>query len=123
MALRFKLPVSTAVSGGWNGEIGRVVEILAAGSADLTIAARPVMRLIVLACLADRLFMKAVAANDRKAAAKRLRALAMKVIKPGVKPINKPSTARGKGGDTRALRDPTGRDRIYREFKTDPATE
>lgn len=132
MALRFKLPVSVAVSGGWNGEIARVVEILAAGTADGRIPARPVMALIRMAALRDKRFMTAIARGDRQAAAVALKRIARAVIGPGVKPENAPSTAKAKGGDRRALRDVTprgrgkhrrGRDRIYKDFKTDPSTD
>lgn len=131
MTLRFKPRENFAVTGYWRGEIASIIEILAVPSKDGSRKARPVVRMIMRKVAKDRAFLAAMAKGDELAAAKSLRRVAESIIRPGVKPFNKPSTATRKGTN-RAMRRwkvkrggrwLKSRDRIYKTFRTTPATK
>ena len=110
-------PEPLSVSVGWGGRLGEIVAILERGSAKNNLAPRPIRAQIDARLSGSRELARALARGDRDLAERVTRRIVQAVLGPGIKPVNRPSTARRKGGDRRATRNTRGRDAIYRLFR------
>lgn len=104
---------------GWDGELARIAHILEHGTKDRRIVARPALEKIKRLAERDARFIKLLAAGNAEGARARLLELAHKALGPGVKPKNKPSTAKRKGGDARAWRNVRGADALYKGVRAE----
>lgn len=99
----------------WTGEIAEVIPILE--RPGLNRAARPMSRLLATVVGRDTFFKDAVAEGAKRKMEGRLTFLVLRLLRPGILPRNTPGTTARKGGDFRALRRPTHKDRIFRGFR------
>lgn len=121
------LPTPVKLTIGWEGRLGEIVAILERGgkmrhagkavSYAGNLKPRPARALILARLEKSQPLNRAMLKGDHAAVERIARRIVEAVLAPGVKPINRPSTARRKGGDRRALRNTRGRDAIFRMYR------
>lgn len=114
------LPERIVVTVGWQGRLGEIVSILAKGvnkPGRPRMPARPAGLLIRAALAVDAELSAALGSGDTQAAERLAREITRDVLRPGIRPVNAPSTTKRKGGDKRALRNARGRDAIFKLFR------